>query len=78
MTVERYLYIVEWTHDDGMDQHQEFANLTGSEAMYIKSLLDVRKAVDPQVWEVSPTATFEQLDEQIRYDLSLEGEGDPV
>lgn len=65
------LYVIEWTHDDGMDQHEEFANLTPDQADDIRDLLDKRGALDPHVYEPMPTGSFRSLIKYIKEDLPL-------
>ena len=66
------LYSIEWTHGDGMDQHQEFADLTVAQANDIRILLDERKAVDGIVYEIAHTSSFEELTLTIEEDLPTE------
>lgn len=64
------IYLIEWTHDDGMDQHEHVADLTPAEADWIRAELYERQAVDPHVYEPSPTvASCQELVDIIREDL---------
>jgi hypothetical protein len=66
------IYLIEWTHGDGMDQHQEVAELTADQANTIRAFLAERDAVDPHVYEPLPTNTFEDLVGVIEDDLPME------
>jgi hypothetical protein len=66
------IYLIEWTHGDGMDQHQEVAVLTADQANTIRAFLAERGALDPHVYEAIATNTFEDLVEVIEDDLPME------
>lgn len=67
------LHVIEWTHDDGMDQHMEFADLTPDLADDIRTELSVRGALEIHVWEPIPL-TFGELLDIIAADLPEENE----
>jgi hypothetical protein len=67
----RELYEIEWTHDDGMDQHREYANLTAAEAIAARSLLESRGALNVEVaaldgrYALTYAALVEVIDEDL-------------
>lgn len=65
----RQLYAVEWTHDDGMDQHSMYAMLTPDEADEVRASLDGRGAVEAHVYEPTPSVGSADVLAEIAQDL---------
>lgn len=63
------IYLVEWTHGDGMDQHAEVADLSPIEADAVRSLLNELGAIEIHVYEPSATSTLSELLDMIHEDL---------
>ena len=66
------LYAIEWTHDDGMDQHIEYAHLSPEQANTLRLLLGEREADDAHVYEPT-TLSFDEVVDQIKLDLPVDG-----
>jgi hypothetical protein len=70
---QRSIYVVEWTHGDGMDQHQHFVEATPEQAGAIGNLLLDREAINVEVYGLYAEA-FEDVLDAIKDDLPAEDE----